>query len=154
MIPSLTYVPAPLYPLKDVGPWCSSGSHLLPNLPFHDDRTYAWSVEHLLKTGELRVLDWSVHYRFVQIIWESSFSFSALRSFTVVLAWLAGLALYGTLWEFGRTRSDFASFRISKHSKKRVCYTDHDPLRTTYLVGPRLTRIQVHELSRGPLFHG
>ena len=69
MIPSLTYVPAPLYPLKDVGPWCSSGSHLLPNLPFHDDRTYAWSVEHLLKTGELRVLDWSVHYRFVQIIW-------------------------------------------------------------------------------------
>jgi Dolichyl-phosphate-mannose-protein mannosyltransferase len=82
------------------------------NLPFHDDWTYAWSVEHLLKTGELRVLDWSAHYPFLQILWGTlfclpyGFSFSALRASTVVLAWLGGLALYGTLREFGRTRME------------------------------------------------
>jgi Dolichyl-phosphate-mannose-protein mannosyltransferase len=82
------------------------------NLPFHDDWTYAWSVEHLLKTGELRVLDWSVHYPFTQILWGAlfclpyGFSFSALRVSTMVLAWFGSLALYGTLREFGRTRSE------------------------------------------------
>jgi 4-amino-4-deoxy-L-arabinose transferase-like glycosyltransferase len=86
--------------------------HPFPNLPFHDDWTYAWSVEHFLKTGELRVLDWSVHYPFVQILWGSlfclifGFSFSALRVSTVVLAWLGALALYGTLRELGRARSE------------------------------------------------
>ena len=80
------------------------------NLPFHDDWAYAWSVEHLLKTGELRVLDASAHYPFVQILWGTlfclpyGFSFSALRVSTVVLAWLGALALYGTLREFGRAR--------------------------------------------------
>jgi Dolichyl-phosphate-mannose-protein mannosyltransferase len=80
------------------------------NLPFHDDWTYAWSVEHLLKTGELQILDWSVHYPFAQILWGAlfclpyGFSFSALRVSTVVLAWLGALALYGTLRELGRTR--------------------------------------------------
>jgi hypothetical protein len=82
------------------------------NLPFHDDWTYAWSVEHLLKTGELRVLDWSVHYPFTQILWGAlfclpyGFSFSALRVSTMVLAWFGALALYGTLREFGRTRNE------------------------------------------------
>jgi Dolichyl-phosphate-mannose-protein mannosyltransferase len=82
------------------------------NLPFHDDWTYAWSVEHLLKTGELRVLDWSAHYPFVQILWGTlfclpyGFSFSTLRVSTVVFTWLGGLALYGTLREFGHTRSE------------------------------------------------
>jgi len=86
--------------------------HPFVDLPFHDDWTYAWSVEHLLKTGELRVLDWSAHYPFAQILWGSlfclpyGFSFSALRVSTAVLAWLTGLALYGTLREFGRTRSE------------------------------------------------
>ncbi len=84
--------------------------HPFDDLPFHDDWTYAWSVEHLLKTGELRVLDWSVHYPFVQIFWGAlfclpyGFSFSALRVSTVVLAWFGALALYGTLREVGRTR--------------------------------------------------
>jgi hypothetical protein len=84
----------------------------LANLPFHDDWTYAWSVEHLLKTGQLRILDWSVHYPFTQILWGTlfclpfGFSFSALRLSTVVLAWLGAWALYGTLREFGRTRSE------------------------------------------------
>jgi hypothetical protein len=82
------------------------------NFPFHDDWTYAWSVEHLLKTGELRVLDWSAHYPFAQILWGTlfclpyGFSFSALRLSTVVLAWLGALALYGTLREIGRTRGE------------------------------------------------
>ena len=82
------------------------------NLPFHDDWTYAWSVEHLLKTGELQILDWSVHYPLAQILWGAlfclpyGFSFSALRVSTVVLAWLGALALYGTLRELGRTRNE------------------------------------------------
>ena len=86
--------------------------HPFANLPFHDDWTYAWSVEHLLKTGELQILDHSVHYPFAQILWGAlfclpfGFSFSALRVSTVVLAWLGALALYGTLREFGRTRSE------------------------------------------------
>jgi hypothetical protein len=50
----------------------------LANLPFHDDWTYAWSVEHLLNTGELRILDWSVHYPFTQILWGTLF-FPTLR---------------------------------------------------------------------------
>jgi Dolichyl-phosphate-mannose-protein mannosyltransferase len=86
--------------------------HLFANVPFHDDWTYAWSVEHFLKTGQLQVLDWSIHYPFAQILWGAlfclpfGFSFSALRVSTVVLAWLGALALYGTLRELGRPRSE------------------------------------------------
>src|SRR5262245_19481783 len=86
--------------------------HLFANVPFHDDWTYAWSVEHFLKTGKLEVLDWSVHYPLAQILWGAlfclpyGFSFSALRVSTVVLAWLGALALYGTLRELGRTRNE------------------------------------------------
>jgi Dolichyl-phosphate-mannose-protein mannosyltransferase len=86
--------------------------HLFANVPLHDDWTYAWSVEHFLKTGKLQVLDWSVHYPFAQILWGAlfclpfGFSFSALRVSTVVLAWLGALALYGTLRELGRARSE------------------------------------------------
>jgi hypothetical protein len=82
------------------------------NFPFHDDWTYAWSVEHLLKTGELRILDWSVHYPFAQILWGTlfclpyGFSFFALRVSTLVLGWMGALALYATLREFGRTRAE------------------------------------------------
>src|SRR5262249_34295180 len=76
--------------------------HLFANVPFHDDWTYAWSVEHFLKTGKLEVLDWSVHYPLAQILWGAlfclpyGFSFSALRVSTVVLAWLGAWALYRT----------------------------------------------------------
>jgi Dolichyl-phosphate-mannose-protein mannosyltransferase len=86
--------------------------HPFANLPFHDDWTYAWSVEHFLNTGELQVLDWSVHYPLAQIIWGTlfclpfGFSFSALRVSTWVLAWLGALALYGTLRELGRARTE------------------------------------------------
>jgi hypothetical protein len=86
--------------------------HLFANVPLHDDWTYAWSVEHFLKTGELQVLDWSIHYPFTQILWGAlfclplGFSFSALRVSTVMLAWLGALALYGTLRELGRERNE------------------------------------------------
>jgi hypothetical protein len=86
--------------------------HLFANVPLHDDWTYAWSVEHFLKTGKLAVLDWSIHYPFAQILWGAlfclpfGFSFSALRVSTVILAWLGALALYGTLRELGRARSE------------------------------------------------
>ncbi|HWP58452.1 MAG TPA: glycosyltransferase family 39 protein [Candidatus Acidoferrales bacterium] len=83
---------------------------LFADVPFHDDWTYAWSVEHLLKVGELDVLDWSIHYPFAQVLWGAlfclpfGFSFSALRISTAALAWLGALALYGTLRELGRAR--------------------------------------------------
>jgi 4-amino-4-deoxy-L-arabinose transferase-like glycosyltransferase len=60
----------------------------------------------------LQVLDWSIHYPFAQILWGAlfclpfGFSFSALRVSTVVFAWLGSLALYGTLREVGRTRTE------------------------------------------------
>jgi len=85
---------------------------LFANVPLHDDWTYAWSVEHFLKTGKLQVLDWSIHYPFAQILWGAlfclpfGFSFSALRVSTVVLSWLGALALYGTLRELGRARHE------------------------------------------------
>ncbi len=75
---------------------CSLLLHPYDNLPFVDDWTYAWSVEQLLKTGELRISDWSAHYPLAQILWGAlfslpfGFSFSTLRVSTVVLAWLKG----------------------------------------------------------------
>jgi hypothetical protein len=41
-------------------------------VPGVDDWTYAWSVEHFLHTGELRVLEWSAHYPLAQILWGGS----------------------------------------------------------------------------------
>jgi len=84
----------------------------LINQPFHDYWTYAWSVDHFLKTGLLQVLDWSIHYPFAQVLWASlfalpfGFSFSLLKLSTVVLAWLGALAVYGTLRELGRNQGD------------------------------------------------
>jgi hypothetical protein len=52
---------------------CSLLLHPYDNLPFVDDWTYAWSVEQLLKTGELRISDWSAHYPLAQILWEYLF---------------------------------------------------------------------------------
>src|SRR5919109_476625 len=75
--------------------------------PVIDEWTYAWSVEHFLQTGELRVLEWSAHYPMAQILWGAlshrllGFSFAALRLSTLVLAWAGVLTLYGTLRELG-----------------------------------------------------
>jgi hypothetical protein len=61
-------------------------------IPVIDDWTYAWSVEHFLETGELRMLEWSAHYPLAQILWGAlfsqllGFSFIVLRLSTLVLA--------------------------------------------------------------------
>jgi len=76
-------------------------------VPVIDDWTYAWSVEHFLRTSELRMLEWSAHYPLAQIVWGAlfsrllGFSFIVLRLSTLVLAWAGLLAFYGTLRELG-----------------------------------------------------
>jgi hypothetical protein len=37
-------------------------------IPIIDEWTYAWSVEHFLETGELRVLEWNTVYPLAQIL--------------------------------------------------------------------------------------
>jgi 4-amino-4-deoxy-L-arabinose transferase-like glycosyltransferase len=75
--------------------------------PIVDDWTYAWSVEHFLHTGELRMLEWSAHYPLAQILWGAAFSwlwgfsFPALRLSTLVLAWAGLCAFFLTLRELG-----------------------------------------------------
>ena len=79
--------------------------HPFQDAPFLDDWTYAWSVEHLLQTGELRILDWSTSIHLTQILWGTlfclpfGFSFSALRLSTWVLALLSLWGLYFLLRE-------------------------------------------------------
>ena len=64
----------------------------LRNVPINDDWTYAWSVEHLLQTGRLAVLNWSAHYPILQALWGGlfsfvfGFSFGVLRLSTVLMA--------------------------------------------------------------------
>ena len=82
----------------------------LRDVPVNDDWTYAWSVEHLLETGQLAVLDWSANYPILQILWGSlfslpfGFSFGALRLSTLVLAVSGCGALYLTLRELDLDR--------------------------------------------------
>ena len=77
------------------------------NIPLIDDWTYAWSVEHFLTTGKLRVLDWSAHYPLAQIVWGAlftyvnGFSFFALSVSTLVLNWIGLLAFFLTLRNVG-----------------------------------------------------
>ena len=84
----------------------------LQNTPFIDDWTYAWSVEHLLKTGEVRVLDWSNNLNVVHVLWGAlfsmpfGFSFSALRFSTWAASLLALLGLHSLLRELGASRRD------------------------------------------------
>jgi hypothetical protein len=82
------------------------------NTPYVDDWTYAWSVEHLLQTGELRILDWSTSLHLAQTLWGAlfclpfGFSFSALRVSTWILS-VAGLwGFYKLLIELGISRRD------------------------------------------------
>src|SRR5438477_7741425 len=62
----------------------------LRDVPVNDDWAYAWSVENLLKTGHLAVLDWSAHYPILATLWGSlfslffGFSFGVLRLSTMV----------------------------------------------------------------------
>jgi hypothetical protein len=84
----------------------------LQNAPFIDDWTYAWSVEHLLRTGELKILDWSVSQNVAQVLWGAlfcapfGFSFTALRLSTWVASLCGLLGLYTLLRELGASRAD------------------------------------------------
>jgi 4-amino-4-deoxy-L-arabinose transferase-like glycosyltransferase len=84
----------------------------LQNSPFIDDWAYAWSVEHLLRTGELKILDWAVSQNVAQVLWGAlfcapfGFSFTALRLSTWVTSLGALLGLYTLLREVGVRRVD------------------------------------------------
>src|SRR4029077_183602 len=73
--------------------------------PVIDDWVYAWSVEHLLKTGQVQVLEFSAIYPLAQIAWGAlfariaGFSFVSLRLSTVVLSVVGCWAVYLTLRE-------------------------------------------------------
>ena len=80
--------------------------------PFIDDWVYAWSVEHLLRTGELRFLDISTSINLAQVFWGTlfclpfGFSFPALRVSTWSLAVFGLCGLYLLLRELDVSRRD------------------------------------------------
>ena len=53
--------------------------HPLRDVPIIDDWTYAYSVEHLLKTGELRIAEISSVYPVAQILWGAAVGWISLR---------------------------------------------------------------------------
>jgi hypothetical protein len=84
----------------------------LADSPFVDDWVYAWAVEHLLHTGQLKILDWSVSQDVAHVLWGAlfclplGFSFTALRLSTWVAALLGLVGLYVLLRELGARRGD------------------------------------------------
>ncbi len=87
--------------------WVVGGA---PDVPVIDDWVYAWSVEQLLGTGRLKVLEFSAIYPIAQVLWGAAFaaiggmSFAALRVSTLVLAFAGCAAVYLTLRELGCRR--------------------------------------------------
>jgi hypothetical protein len=85
-----------------VAPWS--------NVPVIDDYAYAWSVEHLLKSGQLLISDRSSIYPIFPILWGAlfarfgGFSFAVLRLSTVVVAVVGCWALYLLLRELAFAR--------------------------------------------------
>src|SRR5262245_6237415 len=79
----------------------------LRDVPIVDDWTYAWSVDHLLRTGELRIAEISSVYPVLQVLWGAlfaklfGFSFGVLRLSTAAVAVAGCWALYLTLRELG-----------------------------------------------------
>lgn len=84
----------------------------LQDAPFVDDWVYAWAVEHLLRTGELKILDWSVSQNVAHVLWGAlfclplGFSFTALRLSTWVASLLGLVGLHLLLRELGVRRVD------------------------------------------------
>ncbi|MFI5382563.1 MAG: hypothetical protein ACHRHE_25010, partial [Tepidisphaerales bacterium] len=74
---------------------CAAGWLLVgprANVPVIDDWVYAWSVQHLVDTGHLQILDISAFYPLAQVLWGAlfvrvaGFSFEVLRLSTLVLS--------------------------------------------------------------------
>jgi 4-amino-4-deoxy-L-arabinose transferase-like glycosyltransferase len=70
------------------------------DFPLNDDWAYAWSVRHLLETGELRISEWASAASVVPVYWGAlfsrlagGFSFTALRISTLVFGVVSPLAL-------------------------------------------------------------
>jgi hypothetical protein len=86
--------------------------HPLQDAPFVDDWTYAFSVEHLLRHGELRLLEWASNWNVAHVLWGAlfclpfGFSFAALRVSTWALAAFTLVALAATLRELGTPRRE------------------------------------------------
>lgn len=80
-------------------------------VPVSDDWVYARSVEILLRTGDLRILDLSVVTLVFQVIWGALFSllfglsFGAMRLSTIALTLLSGWALYGLCRDLAVSRN-------------------------------------------------
>ena len=78
--------------------------------PVGDDWVYTRSVETLLRSGEIEILDLSVVTQVFQILWGSFFSlifgisFGAMRLSTFVLVLFSGAAMYGLCRELGLAR--------------------------------------------------
>lgn len=94
--------------------WLAATLLLRPfqNTPFIDDWVYAWPVERLLNSGDLRLLDYSGSLNPVQVLWGAlfclplGFSFTALRVSTWVLGLVGLWAMYLLLRDQGVTRRD------------------------------------------------
>ncbi|HKA33987.1 MAG TPA: glycosyltransferase family 39 protein, partial [Candidatus Binatia bacterium] len=82
------------------------------DIPFIDDWVYAWSVENLLRTGRIEILDLSTSINLAQILWGGlfslpfGFSFTALRISTWVLSVIGLAALYELLREMQVSQRD------------------------------------------------
>jgi hypothetical protein len=82
------------------------------NTPFIDDWVYGWSVEHLLHTGQLKILDISTSLNLAQILWGAlfclpfGFSFSALRISTWTLSVFGLFGFYNLMRSVGISRRD------------------------------------------------
>lgn len=95
-------------PLCAIACWfvgCAALVNVWIDVPVIDDWTYAASVEHLLRTGQLRILEISAIHPVALVLWGAlfclpfGFSFAALRVSTVVLAMIGACAFYLTLRE-------------------------------------------------------
>jgi hypothetical protein len=93
---------------------CAAGWLLVgasADAPVIDDWVYAWSVQHLVDTGRLQILDISAFYPIAQVLWGAlfvrvaGFSFGVLRLSTLVLSGLGCWTVYLTLRELGCRRS-------------------------------------------------
>ena len=72
--------------------------------PLNDDWAYAWSVRHLLRTGELRISEWTSASAVFPVYWGAlfsklagGFSFTALRVSTLMFSLMSPVALFWLL---------------------------------------------------------